>query len=208
MPISHVMSKTWRLMRHTLNYICCTKLQNCILRQRGKRTQQDMLEPIALSIIWTIASIKLASILFLHYIVHHSNHNLLGMLYINYKRITKAKSYNLFGWFDIKKWSKDTWVYLEDLLKLSNGATKYVVIEERLLEPLKKKWEDAKRTKREHYITNINPKYRLQYKARMHVDHIQSNVITNKSINSCRALIVLTQLHKLGNKIALSHQNP
>ena len=33
---------------------------------------------------------------------------------------------------------------------------KYVVIEERLMEPLRKKWKVAKKTKLEYYITNIN----------------------------------------------------
>ena len=46
---------------------------------------------------------------------------------------------------------------MEDLLELSSDAMKYVVIEERLMDPLRKKWKDAKRTKLEYYIANINP---------------------------------------------------
>ena len=45
---------------------------------------------------------------------------------------------------DIKKWFK-RWD-VEDLLELSSDVMKYVVIEERLMEPLTKKWKDAKRT--------------------------------------------------------------
>ena len=32
----------------------------------------------------------------------------------------------------------------------------YVMIEERLVESLRMKWEDAKRTKLEYYIANVN----------------------------------------------------
>ena len=35
---------------------------------------------------------------------------------------------------------------MEDLLELSSDAMKYIVIEERLMDPLRKKWKDAKRT--------------------------------------------------------------
>ena len=45
---------------------------------------------------------------------------------------------------DIKKWFK-RWD-VEDLLELSSDVMKCVVIEERLMEPLTKKWKDAKRT--------------------------------------------------------------
>ena len=41
---------------------------------------------------------------------------------------------------DIKKWFK-RWD-MEDLLKLSSDATKYLVIEERLMDPLRKKWKE------------------------------------------------------------------
>ena len=59
------------------------------------------------------------------------------------------------GWVvDIKNCFKGWDV--EDLLELSTDSMKYVVIEERLMEPLRKKWKDAKRTNLEYYIANIN----------------------------------------------------
>ena len=61
---------------------------------------------------------------------------------------------------------------MEDLLELLKDAMKYVVIEERLTEPPRKKCEDVKRTKSEYYIVNINSKYWIQYKPRRHVNHI------------------------------------
>ena len=36
---------------------------------------------------------------------------------------------------------------VEDLLDLKSNAMKYIVIEERLMDPLRKKWKDAKGTK-------------------------------------------------------------
>ena len=42
----------------------------------------------------------------------------------------------------------------------------------------------------------------------MHVDHIQSNIITNKRISSCRALaLILTQLHGLVYEEVLDKDN-
>ena len=94
------------------------------------------------------------------------------------------------------------------LLELSRDAMKYVVIEERLMEPLRKKWKDAKRTKLEYYIANINPECWVLYKARGPIDRIQPYLITNMSINSRRALTLLhTWSHNLGIEVALSHQN-
>ena len=59
----------------------------------------------------------------------------------------------------------------------------YAMIEERLVESLRK-WEDAKRTKLEYYIANVNPEYWSEYKARTHIDHIQPYLITNMSSNA------------------------
>ena len=61
---------------------------------------------------------------------------------------------------------------VDDLLGLSGNDMQYVMIEERLMESLRNKWEDAKRTKLEYYITNINPECWSQYKARMPIDRI------------------------------------
>ena len=59
--------------------------------------------------------------------------------------------------------------------------------------------EDAKRTKLEYYIANIDNEC---------WDRIQPYLITNMSINSCRALTLLcTRSHNLGIKVALWNQN-
>ena len=77
---------------------------------------------------------------------------------VNYKRITrKILSY---GWVmairkGFKRWG------VEYLLELSSDAMKYLV-----MEPLRKKWEEDKRTKLENYIANINLECWIQYKAR------------------------------------------
>ena len=39
-----------------------------------------------------------------------------------------------------------------DLLELSGNAMQYVMIEEKLVESLRMKWEDTKRTMLEYYI--------------------------------------------------------
>ena len=67
-----------------------------------------------------------------------------------------------------KRWT------LDDLLQLSGDAMHYVMIEERLVESLRMKWEDAKRRNLEYYIANVNPECWSQYKARMPIDRIQS----------------------------------
>ena len=51
---------------------------------------------------------------------------------------------------DLRKWFRRWGV--GDLLELSGNVMQYVMIEERLMESLRKKWEDAKRTKLEYYI--------------------------------------------------------
>ena len=43
-----------------------------------------------------------------------------------------------------------------DLLELLGDTMQYIMIEERLVESLRMKWEDAKRTKLEYYIANVN----------------------------------------------------
>ena len=62
---------------------------------------------------------------------------------------------------------------MEDLLDLSSDAIKYVVIEERLMDPLRKKWKDARRTQLEYYIANINLECWVLYKARRLIYRIQ-----------------------------------
>ena len=70
------------------------------------------------------------------------------------------------------------------------------------------KWENAKRTKLEYYMTNVNPEYWSQYTTRMPIDRIQPYLITNISCNACRALTLLhTRSHKLGIEIASWYQN-
>ena len=63
------------------------------------------------------------------------------MLDVNYKRITREK-FSLAWVVDIKilfeRWA------IEYLLEHSSDAMKYVVIEERLMYSLRKKWKDAK----------------------------------------------------------------
>ena len=73
---------------------------------------------------------------------------------------------------------------------------------------LRMKWEDAKRTKLEYYIANVNPECWSQYKARMSIDCIQTYLITNMSSNARRALTLLrTRSHKLGIEVASWYQN-
>ena len=62
---------------------------------------------------------------------------------------------------------------MDDLLELSGNVMQYVMIEENLMEPLRMKWEDAKRTKLEYCIANGNPECWPQYKARMPIDRMQ-----------------------------------
>ena len=82
------------------------------------------------------------------------------------------------------------------------------MIEERLVESLKMKWEDAKRTTLEYYIANVNLECWSQYKARMSIDRIQPYLITNMSSNVRRALTLLhTRSHKLGIEVASWYQN-
>ena len=96
---------------------------------------------------------------------------------------------------------------MEDLLELSSDAMKYIVIEERLMDPLRKKWKDAKRTKLECYIANINLECWVLYKATSPIGCIQTYLITNMSFNSCKDLILFRTLsHNLGIEVALWHQ--
>ena len=62
---------------------------------------------------------------------------------------------------------------MEGLLDLSSNAMKYVVIEETLSDPLRKKWKDVERTKLQHYIVNINPERWVLCKARRAIDYIR-----------------------------------
>ena len=73
---------------------------------------------------------------------------------------------------------------VKDLLVLLSDDMKYIVIEERLMELLRKKWEDAKKDKIKVFA---NPQCWIKYLARRIVDSIQLYLITNMTINSCRA---------------------
>ena len=56
----------------------------------------------------------------------------------------------------------------------------------------------------EYYIVDINPECWILYKARRPIDRIQPYLITNMSINSCRALTLLqTRSHSIGIEVAL-----
>ena len=58
------------------------------------------------------------------------------------------------GWVvDIRKWITRWGV--DNLLELSGNVMQYVMIVERLVESLRMKWEDDKRTKLEYYIANV-----------------------------------------------------
>ena len=72
----------------------------------------------------------------------------------------------------------------EDLLELSSDAVEYVVIEERLTEPLRKKWKDAKRTNLEYYMQTsiLNVRFYIRQEGLLIVIRIQPYLITNMSI--------------------------
>ena len=55
------------------------------------------------------------------------------------------------------------------------------------MEPLRKKWEVAKKTRLEYYAANINPECWIPYKARRPIDHVQHYLIIKMSNNSRRA---------------------
>ena len=63
------------------------------------------------------------------------------MLDISHQKIT-TKNYSSSSIVDIKKWFK-RWV-VENILELSSDVMQYVVIDEKLMEPLWKKREYAK----------------------------------------------------------------
>ena len=88
---------------------------------------------------------------------HHKNQEYARSWKIGCKVQKTNKSEILsFGWvFDIIKWLKRCG--LKDQLELSGNAIKYVIIEDRLLEALRMKWQDAKMSKLEYHIANINP---------------------------------------------------
>ena len=80
---------------------------------------------------------------------------------------------------------------------------KYVVIEERLMEPLRKKWKDAK-----YYIANINPEcwFYIRHEDQLIVFNLTS--LLTWVFNSRRALTLLrTQSHNIDIEVALWHQN-
>ena len=53
---------------------------------------------------------------------------------------------------------------MDELLELSGDTMQCVMIEERLVESLRMKWEDAKRTKLESEIGNVSLECWSQYK--------------------------------------------
>ena len=99
MSMYHAMGKMWRLTLHTLYYICCTKLQNLVLRQTRK-SHQYMLEATLLAAIRTIVSMR------------HSSHS----LYCESSRLCTL-SLNKFGSLSI---ILDTIVKLRECLPYSN----------------------------------------------------------------------------------------
>ena len=58
-----------------------------------------------------------------------------------------------------------------------SDAMEYVVIEERLMDPLMKKWKDAERTKLEYYIANIHAECWVLYKPRKPIKSVQPYLI-------------------------------
>ena len=58
---------------------------------------------------------------------------------------------------------------MENLVEVSSDVMKYIVIEERLMELLRKKWEDAKKDKIKVFA---NPQCWIKYLARRIVDSI------------------------------------
>ena len=82
-------------------------------------------------------------------------HILLGMLDAKMQKNHNTKILS-FGWVvEIKKWFK-RWD-VGDILELSSDGMKYVVIEERLIELVRKRWKYAKQTKLEYHIASIIP---------------------------------------------------
>ena len=63
---------------------------------------------------------------------------------------------------------------VDDLLELLGYTVYFVMIEERLVESLRMRWEDAKGAKLDYYIENINPESWFQHKARMPIGCIQT----------------------------------
>ena len=76
------------------------------------------------------------------------------------------------------------------------------------MEPLRKKWTEAKWKKLEYYIAKFSPECWVQCKTRRPILRIQTYLITTMSVNSHRALTLLcTRPHKLGIKIANSSKS-
>ena len=64
-------------------------------------------------------------------------------------------------------------------------------IEEKSIKPLKKHRKNARRTKSEYYIENINLECWVLHKGRKPIDSIQPYLITNMSIDFRRGLALL-----------------
>ena len=89
---------------------------------------------------------------------------------------------------------------VEDLLELSSHVMNYAVIEERLMEPLRKKWEVAKKTRLEYYAANINPECWVQCK------QPKSEVtfwlkFTSKEITTIIQIKIILQIKKILAKL-------
>ena len=96
---------------------------------------------------------------------------------------------------------------LAGYLTLWNGlrdrdATKYVIMEDILLEALRIGWQYAKMSKLEHYNANMNSQYWSQYRVNMSKCS-KSHLTTPVSLGSRRALTLLqTSSCKLGIEVA------
>ena len=51
---------------------------------------------------------------------------------------------------------------IKDLMEFSNDVIKYVIIEDKLIEALRIKCQDAKMSILEYYIANSNPPYKVK----------------------------------------------
>ena len=96
---------------------------------------------------------------------------------MNYSRIKNTKFSYSVGWHQkiVQKMTRGR--SLGDLI----DVVKYVVIKERLMATLRKKWIDAK-----YYI-----ECRVLYKARRPIDCIQPHLVTNMSIINSRRAVTL-----------------
>ena len=74
---------------------------------------------------------------------------------------------------------------MKELFELSGNVMKDAIIEDGLLEPLRMKWQNAKTTNLEYYITNVNTQCGPNRKVGM-LEHIQSHLTIPMSLGSKR----------------------